>query len=400
MLSGIRKLFSGEQSELKVKDVRDFISSNLGKELLLAQERLKAEIRKAAKELAILRQMYGELGSQGSKPDYPGSVKAKLCRRATELLDISEPEADHDGVLQFIRLSEDRLKSIGSIGYKEMIHLYAFKSDMQKIAAQTKQLISSLNSLAEHLDSSFVKKIDAVEKCAERIERNRNLREETKAAAESAENAAAERRRLLEGKVKSLKEFSEIEEELNSLQLDIEKAEAEMRFLDSKISEEFSGIEKLLKRYKHLRKEKGVVDEYIKNPSNAFLFLDKELEIKEILDGVAAEESLRAERKFEKALQLRRGLDLLASLRGQHEALAQKKSELEEKILKLSADASDKEYKLGEIQEIEAEIRRLESSKAETEEEIKSLNAAVKGDTLQLSALFRELTGKKIVLAE
>ncbi|MBI2232849.1 MAG: hypothetical protein HYU56_02930 [Candidatus Aenigmarchaeota archaeon] len=401
MFSGIRKIFSSsEQSELKLEEARDFIKINMGKEALLAREKLKAELEKVLKDYATLRKMYADLGSQETKADYPNSVKSKLCSRAMEMLTVPEPEIDHDNIVNFIRMSEERIRGIGAIGYKELIHLYAFKDDMQKISNQTKILINSLNSLAEELDKSVVRQISITEQCILRIENSKRLQRELEYSIESKEESIKEKKKLLESSVKALKEFAAIEEEVADLSREILNAETEMRFLDSKISEEFSGTEKIFKKYRHMSKEKGVISEYIKNPTNAFIDIDKDLEIKDILDTIFDErKEFEDDKKFEKAMQLRRDMGLLTSLREQHAAHRQNKMELQEKTLKLSAEASDKRYKLQEIEDIENEIKSVETERASNEEKIKHIGNSVRNDMQQLSILLRELTRKNVIIA-
>ncbi len=401
MFSVIRKIFSSsEQNELKLEEARDFIKINMEKEVLLAREKLKAELKKALKDYAALRKLYADLGSQETKADYPNSVKSKLCSRAMEMLTVPEPEIDHDNIVNFIRMSEERIKGIGTIGYKELIHLYSFKDDMQKISNQTKILINSLNSLAEELDKSVVKQISITEQCILRIENSKRLQRELEYSVESKEESVREKKKLLENSVKSLKEFATIEEEVADLSREILTAETEMRFLDSKISEEFSGTEKIFKKYRHMSKEKGVISEYIKNPTNAFIDIDKDLEIKDILDAIFDErKEFEDDKKFEKAMQLRRDMELLTSLREQHAAHQQNKMELQEKMLKLSAAASDKRYKLQEIEDIENEIKSVETEKASNEEKIKHIDNSVRNDMQQLSILLKELTRKNVSIA-
>ena len=402
MFSGIRKIFSSsEQNELKLEEARDFIKINMGKEVLLARENLKAELKKALKDYATLRKMYADLKSQETKADYPNSVKSKLCSRAMEMLTVPEPEIDHDNIVNFIRMSEERIRGIGTIGYKELIHLYSFKDDMQKISNQTKILINSLNSLAEELDKSVVRQISITEQCILRIENSKRLQRELEYSIESKEELIKEEKKLLESSVKALKEFAAIEEEVADLSREILNAETEMRFLDSKISEEFSGTEKIFKKYRHMSKEKGVISEYIKNPTNAFIDIDKDLEIKDILDAIFAErKEFEDDKKFEKAMQLRRGMGLLTSLREQHATHRQNKTELQEKMLKLSAEASDKRYKLQEIEDIEKEIIDIENEMSSNGTKMKSLEALIKRDIQNLTVLLKELTGKNLVIAE
>ena len=69
-------------------------------------------------------------------------------------------------------------------------------------------------------------------------------------------------------------------------------------------------------------------------------------------------------------------------------------------MLKLSAEASYKRYKLQEIEDIEKEIIDIENEMSSNGTKMKSLEALIKRDIQNLTVLLKELTGKNLVIAE
>lgn len=400
MLSRLKKMLSQEQHRISPGDAKQFMDARLGKDIIAAKGRLKAGIENVMGEYSGLRKLYAELAERDARMEFPNSVKAKLCKRALDLLDVQEPHANYKALTVFLGASQENLRSIGALSYKEMIHLYAFREDMNRIAGRTKALIESLNRLAEELDRSLLKKIDSAESCAGRIDAGKARREDLVLRIGSLQKLAEEKRELLKDEIKSLKEFSSIEEEMKRLKEKIGEAESGMRFLDSKISEQFSGCEKLFRKYKHANRRKGVIDSYIGDATKAFLDIDEGMEIRDILDGMAEHQEFRDEKKFGNVARLRRDLDMLSSFREEYRSLKVKKDGAEDDMLKLSSRASDKRYRLEDIEAAESEIRELEKEVEEREKEVTAADEAIRSDMQQLAVLLSSFTGERIMVSE
>jgi hypothetical protein len=200
---------------------------------------------------------------------------------------------------------------------------------------------------------------------------------------------------MLAEKIASLDQFFELENEIHELQKQAAAAEKEMNFIDSKISEEFAGTEKLFRSYKHSSGEKGIIDTYIKSPAQTFL-TDKDMEIRGVLERIHG--GMDRHSKNDRIERLLRDLELLASLREQHALAREKKGRLDEDLLRLSSRASDKRYKQEEIAGIENDIRMLLANSEGIGARIRDINAEIKADLGKLNLLVENLTGEKIAV--
>lgn len=398
--SRIRRLFGGEQHTISLQDTERFISATIGSDIASAKNALGAEISKAMDEYSKLRKLYAGLSAAGSGSSFPNAVKDRLCRRAAELLGVQEPPADHRKVIEFLRVSGDNLKSIGSISYKEMIHLYAFKEDMNRISAQTKILIASLNSLARENGRGILKEISKIEGCMERVGKDREEKNRLLEDAERIRELVSEKCNSLDERVASLEGFSALENEINEKKAQIEKIETEMNFFESRISAEFSGAEKILKSYNHRAREKGIIEDYIRDPTRTFVHADNGLEIRDILDRAIGQKERKNEKRLEKAIQLRRDLEILSSFRKEYLELLKKKEGMEGELLKLSSRASDKKYRMKDIQDTESEVDSLKRQLEEKEKRTEALDSMIKEDTAQLASFLRVITGENVSIEE
>lgn len=400
MLGRLKRLFSEEQQESGVEGAQKIVEQAMAGEAAAARGRLQEEISKVMGEYAALRRLYAGLSETDATVDYQNTVKEKLCRRATELLDVDEPEAGYTPVVDFLRLSEERLKSIGKLSYKEVLHLYAFKDEMNRIASQTKSLIGSLNSLAAEAEKSILKDVERFGGSVEKVAHNRSLKQELVSHIVLLEKEAAAKQGELEEKVSSLSEFSSLEEQINDLKKSIGETNAEAGSIERRISEEFAGTEKLFRKHRHAAGLKGLLDDYIKDPVGALLNIDKDSGIVDILDSMIENKDSIGPKGFGKISQLRRNIQLLLSLRDQLQELKGKKTEHEDSLLKLSSRSSDKEYRVREIRETQEEIKRLEREREEKLLGMKALDSETRNELKKAAEISSELTGKKIMISE
>jgi hypothetical protein len=408
MFDKLKELFALGQRpliELDIDEIPNFISNEFASEINQEKKKLSTTTEEIYTEFLSLKDLINKLKEKQHEAVFANSVKNKFCCRSLEMIEnLEKPEMTYKLLRSFLDKSEDLIKNISNLGFKEMIHLRAFKEQMDSIANKTKLIISKNKIASDFIKGAILEKLD---KIGDKIKSIKNHQETVEALSryiKTTENDIADLENELIEKKKKLDDFLKNDNFIKFNQFDdeLEELEKEKGIIKQKIATEFSGIGKVLKKFQHsdfaTREEGQIINNYITD-SDAFL-LDKNLEIKRILEKVKQKIDSREldaeEKRHDKILYLLKEFNSLTAIRNEYEEIEKtivEKNEQKNKLLPLFGEKARYEKSIDDAQKGIAEmIKKRNSLVTET----KSMEEVIEEGRNDLEFMVRSLLNSDV----
>jgi len=329
MFNKLRELFSPKPViELGIEEIPDFLSNEFKADLEEAKKKISTMVEEIFREFSLLKALLNELKEKQHDVVFANSVKNKFCCRSIELIEsLEKPEINYKALISFLEKSEYIINDISNIGFREMLHLRAFKKQMDSIAAKTKLIINKNKIAKDFINTDTL--LEKLDKLDDKIKSIKNTQETINALNQyimTAEKDIANSENELKEKKQQLDAFLKNDAflKMNSIRTELEALEKNKGRVKQKIATEFSGIEKVLKRYQHsgfaTREEEKIINDYLTS-SDAFL-LDEKLEIGALLEKVRqkidSKELDAEEKRYNKLLYILKEISSIASLRNEY----------------------------------------------------------------------------------
>ncbi len=391
--------FGNSEIKLRLDEVRKRIEDS--RELRGLDRDFLQRVNGFKSSAAALLQGINALSAKSSENKYSDIVKGKFCARASELLGgIEYPESILDA--EGFQISTGKmLGEFGAMSIKEFRHLHAFKDGMKTIADGVKALENSAAEIGKVLQypvSRNAMKIGAVLSSIEECESSIN-KLQTQAADIIEKISGIEE--LLKAKRKDVQKMMESSEytRAEAMRNEMEKLNRNARTIEVKISEEFSQIERIFRKFSHISDyEIELVKKYTDDGFAAFLD-DEDGKIKIILDrmriAVESGKITIEEKKRHKLMDIMRSMSLFESLAAQYK-------EMKSRISSMSADIPPVEQ---DIERLQSGIESGEHSIARLRKDVDSREKNISASLQKISELRNELAvstervlGKKVVL--
>ncbi|MBI2076376.1 MAG: hypothetical protein HYT72_03965 [Candidatus Aenigmarchaeota archaeon] len=413
-----RNLFKQNRQEALKIDIGEVPSFLESKEI---KNRQKAFLEKMNSDFSLLRNHLNSLASKNSPNNYSNMLKNKFCSRSLSIIETAEEN---------ISAYKGAISEIGSIDMKEFRHLHAFSDDMKLIAARINSIAKESEEAERFLESNpLFRKTRETQNKLEKITALRKINESLAKEIAVIKDEIAEKERLLKRKDEELKSFSAREEFKFSESLDeeIKYFEKNKNTIRQKIVEEFAGIDRPMRKFRHskicesmLKEYRDTLDAYIE--SGEALFSDSDFRIKKILESMkrAADASKRPEsfdaqkdsqslsyekqmdieeKKYQRLIDILRNAGLLESLRDEYLSLIKKIAQLKEEKDKYNGLFSEKKHRKSELAELEKSVVTLRKSLETKAKEKAGTEKEIATETEGLESMLREILGREVVIS-
>ncbi len=402
-----RRIVGKERIELHASDVPEFVATRLGNIAEGEKKKLKSAMEETKKEFYSLKMLIAELGGKNVSHAFSNTVKNNYAAKAAKIIDSTAFEIEksmdsYDGARECIDLIGASIDEISSLKVKELRHLYAFKSDMDKISNQVKLImkkhkelqntfqscitLAGINS-AEAMAGDVHESLAMIDALGSEIGRINDRILET-------ERMIGNERRELGGMEGDMKALESLEKEMKAL----EKGKSAVR---QRFATEFGGIERVLKKFLHSGAELGademaLAEQYTKSPEDAFIH-DKSLIIKKILYEIISMNILDRKEK-EKAADMIRTASILVSMRNEYEETGKRLDELEkdERLSEIMSRSRGHKEKIRELEKqlsaVNNELDRKIHEKTKAEMDV--MKARKMLESMLSKSLEREITIK------
>lgn len=403
MFDKLKGLFKAKEPlELSIDKVTEFIDNQFSPELISINEKVSAETEACLGDFSGLKEAVLELKQRQDEDVFANSLKNKFCEKALSLIDgLEKPEANYKALKNFTEASGKIIDQISNIGFKEILHLRAFKEQMNKIAGKTRLIMEKNKRLDELISKALLKKLDLV---GEKVTSIKKIRESAETAETELKNMEASISKLESGlkeKVLGMEEFLKDERfaRLHSIKNNIEELERKKSAIKQEIATEFSGLDKTLKKFQHSgfadREAERTINSYIYD-SDAFL-IDNETKIKVILEKVLEKlennELEIEEKRREKVVYLLNNFSLLAELKESYKNVVKEiaeKNRHKEELSQIYEEKAEKEMKIKTAEEILAKANEKKKAlTTERDNKIKAFDAGIKNLEKMLSDLLK-----------
>lgn len=405
MFKAIKNMFGQKQQEIMFNDIPVFLDQELRNEEYSFMEKMKNIIPEMEKRLADLKTAVIELDSKQSGSVYANTTKSKFSKRAMEIVDTDTvSEMNYCNVKAFTAALSSRLDEINHMDFKEIVHLHAFKPEMDKISLNFKMAREKLNEIEKTLSgfSNLEKKYDIISRFEKffEIEKNQQIMKDDILSMEKDfayfEQKLQEEYEKLDSLLKDEK-FDRIK----IAESEISETEKQLKSIEQHIYTEFMSVERVLKKYQHLKGDEkdNIMNSYINDPFRAFME-DDSLEIKNRLERI--EKSIMnkeldiEEKKLHRIIEIIKELDFLTTLKFQHIQLNEKLSELKKSLEDLSSIFNEKKEIENEIENLKVKIAELRKSIERKTKEASFLNEKIIEERKYIEFSAVELSGKKV----
>ncbi len=401
MLGRIFKKTKEERKDVDIDSIPQMIEESFDSEISSFRSKSSSHVNKIANSMSELKKIYEELKEKSTQSTYANSVKNRLCDNALDSIKVIHPELTYRDLMDYVNILRSMLAEIGDINYREAIHLYAFKPEMSEIAKKTSSVLDDIKAMEKTLDNNTIKSIASINKAVETIKKkDAEINDFSDLIVSIKNNIDAERKNLSEmqellNKFMSDPRFSRLE----SLNEHAKRLESEKKRIEDKISRELSGITRILKKYRHEKKVKGMVNGYIENSTKAFIN-DNDMEIKSILDRAIrfSVESGEPDEDTERLQSALENIDSIKPLSKRYAGIDSEMEEINEKIYDLSAVYKEKETIEKDIESVKKTIETMGNN---LEAKINALeNMKVEKNVLKsgLEKSIRNMTGHEIII--
>jgi hypothetical protein len=392
-----RNLFKSETLRVELDDIPPFLES---KEI---KKRQKAFLERMKSDFSALKSILNALASKNSSNSYSNSLKNKFCSRSLAIVESLEEN---------IGAYKTAINEISSIDMKEFRHLHAFSDDMKLIAARINSIAKETEEAERFLESNpLFKKTRASQKKLGTLIAFRNIKETLEKETGNFKNEIAEKEKLLKRKGEEFESFSARDEFklVESLNEEMKYLEKNKNTISQKIVEEFAGIDRPMRKFRHskicesmLKEYRDTLDAYIE--SGEALFSDSEFRIKKILEGMkkAVDEKQldMEEKKYHRLIDILRNAGLLESLRDQHLSLIKKLIQLEEEKGKYGSLFAEKKRYKSEMAELEKTVSSLKKTLEVKTKEKEGAEAKIAAETEELEDMLKEILDREVVISQ
>ncbi len=331
------RIFKQKETEVKLEDVPKFLNEKFKQEYHDIDGRINANVSDIKKNLAALRELAKELATKSSPHKYANTVKNKFCEKLLDNIDkvLTDNSTEWNAVLS---LSREVVYNASDINLKEFRHLTDFKDDMSKISEKIRHAEDKIKASTKMLSESKVDKINVIKNNVMHVH---DIKDKTMQLGDDIKN--------LERSIGMAEEDINIERNnLMNMKRDLESSydrskinalEASANDLKQKIGNEFSGLDRVFKKFIYYgditKDEISILKHYSSDPAESFIH-DKENSMRGVLDAINSyrdkDEIELDQRKLNKLHQLIRGFDFLMELRRQYDAMIGKIRDYENEI--------------------------------------------------------------------
>ncbi|MCX6818594.1 MAG: hypothetical protein NT129_01175 [Candidatus Aenigmarchaeota archaeon] len=390
MFNKLRELFSPKPViELGIEKIHEFIRNEFKADLEGAKKKISTMVEEIFREFSLLKALLNELKEKQHDVVFANSVKNKFCCRSLELIEsLDKPEINYKALISFLEKSEYIINDISNIGFREMLHLRAFKEQMDSIAAKTKLIINKNKIAKDFINADAL--LEKLDKLDDKIKSIKNTQETINALNQyimTTEKDIANSENELKEKKQQLDAFLKNDAflKMNSIRTELEKLAKNKGSVKQKIATEFSGIEKMLKSYQHsgfaTREEEKIINDYL-TASDAFL-LDETLEIRTLLEKVKHKidnKELDAEgKRYNKLLYILKEISSIASLRNDYKEIKKaiaEKNEQRDELMPIFDEKASYEKEIDDAQKSIADmLKKRDMLAAELESKKKGFEA-------------------------
>lgn len=393
---GFKNLFKSETLRVELEDIPPFLES---KEI---KKRQKASLERMKSDFSALKSVLNALASKTSPNSYSNSLKNKFCSRSLGIVESLEEN---------IGAYKKAINEISKIDMKEFRHLHAFSDDMKLIAARINSIAKETEEAERFLESNpLSKKTRESQKKLETVIAFRNIKETLEKETGDFKNEIAEKEKLLKRTGEAFESFSAKDEFklVESLDEEIKYLEKNKNTISQKIVEEFAGIDRPMRKFRHskicesmLKEYRDTLDAYIE--SGEALFSDSEFRIKKILEGMknAVDEKQldMEEKKYHRLIDILRNAGLLESLRDQHLSLIKKLTQLKEEKEKYSGLFAEKKRCKSGMAELEKVISSLKKTLEVKTREKEGAEAKIAAETEELEYMMGQILGREVSIS-
>jgi|GEM_PF-4603174 len=391
-------LFRKETKTLKMEEVPGFLREKFRGEIENLDNRLLNSVREIEADFIAVQDVLTVLEAKKSEQQYANIIKNRFCsnaRGAISGVDFSRPSRE------VIESSMKALKMMGEISMKEFRHLHAFKDDMSEIAEHSRSLENLLSAARKTILASPVTRMEEITRLAEKDAEMRNklagLEDEL-----NQESAAVTG-------MKNALEAKEIETGMinTAASPETDHLLKESVSIKSRIENEFSGMEKIFKKYAYFgdmtKEETDVLKDYIKGSGEAFL-RDTDSVMKKILYSLDAFRDRKLlgidDGRREKIRDLIRHFDFLVEMREAYQETETRMSrEKEERERENEAARGRVKAATSEADAIRKDIARLESRIRSVSLEKDVLEKDIIGAKTKVGLLMAELLNSNFAVA-
>jgi chromosome segregation ATPase len=373
--------------KVKVNELLNFLEKEFQNEIKSAGEKMQKSVSDITDSLNNMKKLFYELKKKKYEPtkekkeifdEYSTNVKNRFCDRSIEIIDqIPYTEISYDNVLKFLDSASEKIKQISDINFKEFRHLHAFRSELKEIASSIKNLEAKIKISSEAMKKfQNVKKINILEQETIYLKKLIQDTEDTKKRTYELKNEITENEKILEKKRSELNSFLKTFEEYEELKNTENELEKDKSLIKMKITTAFSGLDKVLRKLKHIeKKQQQIIDDYIKNPADAFLS-DDELEIRKIIQKIKeiSEELEMDEKKHKNIVFLESEIENLVSDKNQIKDIEKKIKETRRDIMRFDGKFMERKQKEEEIKKLNVKIEEISGEIEKKSIELKSKN--------------------------
>jgi predicted nucleic acid-binding Zn-ribbon protein len=407
MFSSIRNIFGSKNiEEISFSDIPAFLDREFRKDEEGFRQRMQLLVPETGARIAGLRNAVSEMDGKKAGSVYTNTIKSRFCIRALGLLDVSVPEHYYSSVSVFVSGLSSNLEELNHMNLKEIVHLYAFKPEMDKIALNFKALSEKLEEMKSMV--SGAKRLREKQELVRRFENIGALESELRRMQDglaSDENDIA----YFNGKLQE--EYDKLDlllknkkfEKIRINESEIIELEKEAKSIEQHINTEFLSIERVIRKYQYSRglERDHLLNEYINDPFTAFMS-DDELGIKKRLEDIEMSIENREfgieERKLHRVIELIKHLDFLVILRQQYGKTMQKLGELKGDSESLSPVFSEKKGIESEIENIKQKIGELEKSSEKKRKELAAKKEKIADEKKVIEFEVIELAGGRLAI--
>ncbi len=401
------RLTRKERIEIDVLDVPEFIASRLSSTASDERRKLKASLEEVKKEFYSLKILMSELGGKNVNHAFSNTVKNNYVSKSGKIIDnvVFEIERNigisYTGTKNCLAATQTALDEISSLKMKELRHLYAFKSDMDKASNQVKSIMKKHKELQDLFNScNILAEIDSIERLSGSVQNDIVGINSLNIEISVLNDKALELERMAEAEKQKRGGMEKEEKALELAEHEARRLEKEKSSIRQRFATEFGGIERVLKKYVHSgaeisKEELELAEQYVKSPEDAFIG-DKNLLIKKILYEIISLNVLDRKEK-EKASDMIRSASILVSMRNEYAELAKKSDEFKENEKFVEIASRRREHK-ERLQETEKNLSVVNSDLDRKIHEKTKLEMNVMKTRKALETALSRITEKEIVI--
>jgi len=384
------RLFKAEPLEIRLDELPLFLLGKFERERKDIESRLASRVKEISDNFSAIRDSAYALKSKSSSNTYANIIKNRFCDKVIKSSGISCPASGYDEMREFISESAEIIRGVSGISMKELRHLHAFQEDMAKIAARIRLIEENVNYANKLIKDSTISKINGIKSDVERIKSSMQKIGELKKMSEDLEKRSVEIGNIIANHRIAFESTNAKLSEYAAKRIGTRELEKKMEDIRQKIDNEFSGLDRTLKKFLYFgempKSEAANVKAYIKNPAEAFLEADEQNMIRQVLEDINNYRDKSVidldERRHEKVKELLRRFDFLVELRVYYKDLSKKREDEEKELDK-------------QLQPLLAEIKEINANIDLKEKEIGVIKSRLASNSAKIRMLEKEIADTK-----